>query len=215
MALDISESAVYSWLRHIEGYSIVHNNWKLSPLQIDEYANDEMVLQLFESANNKWNEYYGKPLFNSSLKQTLKQAECDAIGIKVEEGFMAVAMAEVACHTEGLMYGNNSKTADKIFAKILLDIMMSYLCFGQSNLKAYFISPVVKPSVINSINERIPAANEALTGTAFAESSIELIFNDDYKQKINDPLKELVSQKKLTSAEDAEDYLRSLMIYDL
>ena len=93
MAFDISESAIYSWLRHIEKYSIVHNNWKLSPTVLEDYSKDANVNSWVEHLNNRWKEEYDAPLFKNDVSQTLRQGECDAIGLKLETGnFVSVGL---------------------------------------------------------------------------------------------------------------------------
>ena len=223
MALDISESAVYSWLRHIKKYSIVHNNWKLSPLEIEEYSKNEEIYELFGDINTKWKERFGYKLFKSSkkqtplasFKQTLRQAECDAIGIRANEDNLEIALVEVACHTDGLLYSNKINTADKIASKCIVDIFMAYLCFGLTDFEVYFVSPVVKESVMNEVPARLAEANEILKGSIFTNTTIKVIFNDDFRNEINLPLKKLISEKIISSAEDSENYLRGLMIYDI
>ena len=68
MKIEIGESAIYSWLRHIKNCKIVQTNWKRSPLW--DIFNEPQAENLFLSINQEFPEVFKK----SSLKQLLNEA---------------------------------------------------------------------------------------------------------------------------------------------
>jgi len=74
MKIEIGESIVYSWLKHIKECKIVQLNWKVS--ENWDKNNWEKIEKIFEKINQQFN----NP-FNNKLEQLIKQAEIDVVGI--------------------------------------------------------------------------------------------------------------------------------------
>lgn len=78
MKIEIGESLVRSWLRHVEHCEFAELNWKPSPTWQAEP--DEEITVLFESAKQANPEAIGQ----NTLSQFLKQAEIDVLGLSTQ-----------------------------------------------------------------------------------------------------------------------------------
>ena len=76
---------------------------------------------------------YGYSIYkkNTSLSQLLRQAECDALGISVQDENNQIYAIDVAFHTGGLLYGTYKTTVAKIIAKSLRTAMCIYGYFHE------------------------------------------------------------------------------------
>lgn len=85
MKLEMGESLIYSWLRHVKACRIVQTNWKPSAtweLQTSDKL-ETMLKSIDESFNPKFGSIFKK---NVGLSQLLKQCECDLIGLSLRDG---------------------------------------------------------------------------------------------------------------------------------
>jgi len=78
MKVEIGESLIYSFLRHVKNCLITQTNWKPSgnwsiPEEIEDRAINEF--------NNINHHHTFSEIFRSNLSQTVKQAEIDVLGI--------------------------------------------------------------------------------------------------------------------------------------
>ena len=98
MKIEMGESLVYSWLRHVKCCQVVQTNWKVSSQW--KLYHEDMLRTLMETADTRFSEKYGYKIFkkNASLAQILSQGECDAIGISLHDGIPAIYATEVAFH---------------------------------------------------------------------------------------------------------------------
>ncbi len=147
MKIEIAESLVYSFLRHEKQCLITQTNWKSSNKWEVSQAAETDAKQAFDSINQHF-EFKG--IFKSSLKQTLKQAEIDVLGINAEQ---CVYAFEVAFHENGLQYGSKIKTRDRVFKKLLRTYIMLKYYFPKQHHIIAFCSPKINPATEIHINE--------------------------------------------------------------
>ena len=86
MKIEMGESLFYSWLRHVKDCQIVQTNWTTSSqwsLSHKDELNDIMT-----QTDELFREKYGYNIYkkNASLSQVLQQAECDVLGVSVQNG---------------------------------------------------------------------------------------------------------------------------------
>ena len=98
MKIEMGESLFYSWLRHVKKCQIVQTNWKTSP-QWSLYHEEELK-EIMAKTESFFAERYGYRIYRqtASLSQLLQQAECDALGISVQDGINKVFAVDVAFH---------------------------------------------------------------------------------------------------------------------
>lgn len=92
MKIEMGESLMQSYLKHIKGCLITQTNWKT--LRSWKKSNEDKAKAKFE--------------------KMLNQAELDVIGIANDK----IYMVEIAFHEQGLRYGNDdNKVRDRVLKK--------------------------------------------------------------------------------------------------
>ncbi len=141
MKIEIGESLVYTWLRHIKGCQVVQNNWKSSS-QWQLLGNKQVLQTLMDEVDSLFSSK-GYDLFKSensnkkvSLDQVLKQTESDAMGISISNN--VVYGVDIAFHTSGVGYKNPVK---KVLAKYIRIAMCVYGYFNRKDAHIVFASP--------------------------------------------------------------------------
>jgi len=182
MKIEVAESLVYSYLKHVEGCRIVQTNWKTSAKwEITEYDTYQARI-LFEKISDSTT---FKGIFkNNSFDQLIKQAEIDVLGLNTAEN--SIFGIDVAFHEAGLNYGGAVETSERVLKKIFrtIFIMQSYFKdFDKFN--SYFLTPKANPSHENSLRQLIQEANEIINDESI---SIRLITNEDFFDKIVTPV---------------------------
>ncbi|MDX1828229.1 MAG: hypothetical protein R3342_01665 [Lutibacter sp.] len=182
MKIEIGESLIYSYLKHLEGCRIVQTNWKTSGnWTVTEFEQNR--------ARNLFNKIANAPQFegifkNSSFEQLMKQAEIDVLGINTTEN--TVFGIDVAFHTAGLNYGSKEETAIRVVKKIFRTIFIMQSYFNEyEKFNSYFISPKTNPATQNIIDDLIEKAKDLIEDSNI---SIDFISNDDFYNVIVDPL---------------------------
>jgi len=101
--IEIGESLIYSWLRHVKGCQIAQINWKSSPSSWDLKNREVLEKLMFESAD-LFATKYAENLFKgtSSLEQLLRQAEIDVLGVKLDGTSQHLYAVDIAVHGGGM-----------------------------------------------------------------------------------------------------------------
>lgn len=151
MKLEMGESLVYSWLRHVKDCRVVQTNWKPSPMwESDEDAAEAEALMGKIAAF--FRDKYEYEIFKkNSFEQLLKQAECDAVGVAFPEGGMKCYAVEVAFHTKGLNYGSKQDTTVKVLEKLARAALCLRVFFRAKQGEIVFASPKVMPAVLEMV----------------------------------------------------------------
>ncbi len=83
MKIEMGESLLYSWLRHVKECQIVQLNWKVSPKW--DLQKEDKLIEIMETTNSYFESNYGYQIYkNNSLNQLLAQAEVDVLGISID-----------------------------------------------------------------------------------------------------------------------------------
>lgn len=182
MKIEIGESLIYSYLKHLEGCRIVQTNWKTSGnWTVTEYE-QQRSKDLFYKVSNTPS--FNGIFKNSTFEQLMKQAEIDVLGINTAEN--TVYGIDVAFHTAGLNYGSKEETATRIIKKIFRTIFIMQSYFNEyEKFNSYFITPKTNPATQALIDELIIEAKELIEDSNI---SIDFVSNDDFYENIVDPL---------------------------
>lgn len=210
MKIEMGESLFYSWLRHVKECQIVQTNWTTSG-QWTLLHEDE--LEEIKSKTDKFfSEKYGYDIYKktSSLSQLLRQAECDALGVEVQEGSNKIYAIDVAFHEAGLNYGDRVTTIKKIIAKSLRTSMCIYGYLGVKEAEVVFASPKINKGVLEGVMPCIADAQELMDGMGF-NFRFRILANKDFRDKVLDPILE-VSQG---IADTNELFLRSYQMVQM
>lgn len=216
MKIEMGESLMLSYLKHVLGCQIIQTNWKPSPTWSYDIERGNKVMEMIDKINEYFKEEFaseyqdeikqffgriknfnnGKMDFtifkqdkdnNVNLEQLLSQGECDLIGIYIQGEKLNAYAAEVAYHSKGLGYGAKDEAIMKVAEKMLRAVFDLYLFFEVDKGKVIFASPVVKNGVLEPLMLVIKKAQDIFNKHDF---KFELILkcNDEFKKELLEPL---------------------------
>ena len=141
MKIEMGESLIYSWLRHVKSCQIVQTNWKTSGHWT--LTHEEDLEKIKEITGQFFNENYGYDIYKktASLSQLLQQAECDVIGVNVQDTSNSIYAVDVAFHKAGLDYHDKKTTVQKIIEKCVRTAMCLYGYLNVKEANIIFASP--------------------------------------------------------------------------
>ena len=189
MKIEIAESLVYSYLKHVEGCRIVQTNWVTrSKWAVSEYE-ELRARNLYEKIATCG--YFDGIFKNSSFDQLIKQAEIDVLGLNAPEG--CIYGVDVAFHTGGLNYGDKNETALRIVKKIFRTVFIMQSYFNENErFHSIFITPNVNQSTLVIIEDLIAKAKEVIDDDNIL---IDFISNEQFYSNIVDTLLEGISDE--------------------
>lgn len=211
MKIEMGESLIYSWLRHIHNCQIVQTNWSAST-ELWDLINRNQLKQLMEDTNVYFYKKYGYEIYknNSTLEQLLQQAEIDAIGISFVDNISSIIAVDIAFHEFGLNYGSKEETVQRIIKKCLRSAMCLLGYFGHNDGKIIFASPKINKATMNILLPCIDDMNELLKNNNI-NYKIELLTNEDFNIKILQPVLDKISN----IADTNELFIRSIQMLNL
>ena len=116
MKIEISESLILSWLRHVQGCPIAQTNWKPSPTW--PIRHEVELATDFEKMREKAGARLGFGIFKrSSFQQFIRQAEIDVLGLSFSDAGAAAVAVDSAFHEAGVNYGEAGETVSRILKK--------------------------------------------------------------------------------------------------
>lgn len=205
MKIEIGESLIYSWLKHVKKCRIVQTNWKISSNWEKENSIHDEVMYLFQKIQ-KDTEF--SDVFKTELEQTLKQAETDVIGLDNNNN---VYFVDSAFHESGLTYGSKLETKNRVCKKLLRAYLTALEFFPNRSYKFIFACP----KVINSTKKIISEYFEVLN-YRYGNERVSFEFYAD--EKFRDEILIPTLEKTENEADTTELFLRSckmLGIFDL
>lgn len=157
MKIEMGESLMQSYLKHIKGCLITQTNWKT--LRSWKKSNEDEFEKHFNKANNKFEEIkkaYPKEEYpnifseKTTFEKMINQSELDIIGIANDK----IYMVEIAFHEQGLRYGNDdNKVRDRVLKKMIRAYLIWKIYFSNYSCEIIFASPKVNPSPDGLLNE--------------------------------------------------------------
>lgn len=207
MKIEVAESLLYSWMRHVKDCKIVQTNWKVSSKWKFDHIPDleKHMSEIEEFLMRKYRFDIFKK--NASLNQLVNQGECDVIGINVIDNEMMVYAADVAFHRAGLNYGENIQ---KVSEKLVRTAFCIYGFTGLKNAEIIFACPKISDKQKEKIKDCVEDIQKKFNDWGF-EYSFKFIANEDFFLTILEPVR-LVSSK----VEDTgELFMRSLQLLDM
>ena len=138
MKIEIGESLMLSYLKHVKKCTFYQTNWKVSSnWEISSETSDKV--QFYYDNIIKTSEF--SDIFKKNkLNQLLKQAEIDILGLDSNNTIYAV---DIAFHEDGLQYGDKNKTKDRVIKKLLRSYLVLLAYFPNKKYEILFASPKV------------------------------------------------------------------------
>lgn len=209
MKIEMGESLLYSWLRHVKECQIVQTNWKVSPKW--ELKNADKLIEVMEKTNEYFENKYGYLIYkNNSLDQLLIQAEVDVLGISIDDEGNHIYAIDVAFHEAGLNYGSKEETVTRVIKKCVRTAMCIYGYIDTGSAEIIFASPKINPSVIIELEPRINELNDLLCSLGL-NFTTRMIANEEFNGKILEPI--LVSSGGISDT--SELFLRGYQMYSM
>lgn len=202
MKIEIGESVIYSWLRHIKGCKIVQTNWKTSPQW--EGFHSEQVYALIEELKQSFPNIFKK----STNTQLLQQAEIDVLGVCFTGAGPFFYAVEVAFHEDGLLYGDD--TAERVAKKLLRIALLLYLQFNTKQGEIIFATPKAHPKNLVQITQKIQDIAVFMQQKGFSYH-FSFIANEMFEKEIIQPLQDVSASVSDTT----ELFLRSYKLFCL
>lgn len=205
MKIEIGESIVYSWLRHVKKCQIVQSNWKTSPEWVHSNV-DNNLQSIMDRANIEFNNPFKK---TKHLNQLSKQAEIDGLGINIQKNI--IYAVDIAFHEGGLSYGDKFETAKRITKKIIRTVLILQQYFADiKHHKILFVSPKINPEPLSVLDSAIEKIIRFFEKEAIS-CGIKLISNNDFNTEILTKITHLSKNV----ADTSELFLRSIQLVNL
>jgi hypothetical protein len=209
MKIEMGESLILSWLKHVKKCQIVQLNWAVS--QSWTFENKDIIDQLMIKSNNLFQEKYGYNIYkNNSLEQLIGQSEVDVVGVSFDENGDHIYAVDIAFHEAGLNYGSRDETVSRVVKKCIRTAMCMLGCFNISYGDIIFASPKINPSVYNDLVIVIEDVNAILLGLGL-EYDVKILANEAFEGEILDPVLQLSKEVSDTN----ELFMRSIQMCNL
>lgn len=208
--IEIGESLLVSWLKHVKECQLVQTNWKTSSMWDLQNKND-LDLLMSHSASS-CSEILGYNIYKntSSLDQLLTQAEIDILGVNFSKNENSIYAIDVAFHEAGLNYGSKDETVARVIKKIIRTAMCIHGYFYSKNAQIIFASPKINPATYEDLQKSIHTINKILSHSNM-DYDIRIIANNDFNEKILSPVLKMIDDVTDTS----ELFMRSLQLYNM
>jgi len=204
MKVEVAESLIFSWLKHIKGCKITQLNWKSSDNW--ELFNETEVLDYVVKAENR----FPNILKKSKPVQFLSQAEIDVLGIEIKNNENYYYAIDVAFHENGLCYGSIDVCVDKVTQKMIRSAMILFHHFNTKKGEIIFASPKISPKLDKIMKERFQEISEFMRGLGFG-FNFTLLSNNSFNEEIISKILAESSKIKDTS----ELFIRAFQLHNL
>nr|WP_278678530.1 hypothetical protein [Clostridium paraputrificum] len=212
MKIEMGESLMMTWVKHIKKCQIVQTNWMPS-MESWDINNEELIEELMKESDRYFKNKYGLELYkkNSSFTQLLQQAEVDVLGLSmVDKEQIEIYAIDIAFHEAGLNYGDKNETSTRVAKKILRTAMCLLAFFPDDKGNIIFASPKINNNILELVNvymEDIKSIFKKLN----IKFEVKLVCNNDFLENILNPVDEI--SEKFTDT--SELYVRSIQLYKL
>jgi len=222
--IEMGESIILSWLKHVKGCQIVQTNWK--PSQSWDVQNKSIIENLLKESTEEFKKYdLFKPKeskeskeSNIGIDQILKQAEIDLIGISFgnenckeckQSKESKIYAVDIAFHEDGLNY-SKGKTMSKVLMKYIRTAMCLCGYYGVKEGTIIFASPRIGQALTDELLKNIENLKRIISKCNL-NYKIILYANDEFRKSIMEPISAVLGNV----ADTSELYMRSLQMFKL
>lgn len=207
MKIEIGESLVLSWLKHVKMCQVVQTNWKPSP-EWEHHHNE-----LGEEVEKYASEYFlklGYDLFKKNNSgQVQKQAEVDILGVAFENSEQKIYAVDIAFHKGGLGYGGTSENITRVLKKCIRTMVSLIKYFDVTTGHIIFASPKINRQDYEKLRVEFRKIDDIVKQFRL-NFTFELISNEKFSSAIMQPVMALSAKVSDTS----ELFLRSVQLLD-
>jgi hypothetical protein len=187
MKIEIGESLIYSWLRHIKMCQLAQTNWKPSP-QWTLHEQDKLD-EFMRTSKDFFQVKYDYQIYkeNKGVLQFLQQAEIDVLGVNVDDAETSCFAVDIAFHLGGTNYGSKKVTVERIVKKLLRSAMCLCGNIGFKSGEIIFASPKITPAVMTDLKDPLADINRMLRKIGF-NFNVNIIANQEFFEQIMTPV---------------------------
>lgn len=198
MSVDVGESLMQSWLRHVKRCDIVQTNWKAA---IHLGINKDKADRLLDDIRIEFPDFAK----GQSSSQIIRQLEIDALGCVIDK--KKYFACDVAFHTSGLHY---KKGDDAVPSKMLRTVLCLYSFIEASEAVVVFATPkFVSDTDKKNLQDFVDTLNDCLKNKwGLGNYSVRLYSDYGFETCILNPIIHLTKDIQDTS----EVFVRTLQL---
>ena len=192
MKIEICESLIFSWLRHVQGCVVAQTSWKPSPTW--SLARERELVEVFEAISSFARQDIGLQIFkNGSFSQFIRQAEIDVLGVRWDREASSpdVIAVDSAFHEAGLQYGNAEETVGRVLKKLIRGALALEACLDAGEASVIFATPKMAERVRDDIERHLAVLEACLArqrGSAGPRLHFRIIANANFSSEILEPV---------------------------
>jgi hypothetical protein len=202
MKIEIGESLMLSYLKHVKKCIFYQTNWKVSSNWSVNQNTFDKVLSTYTSIikNPEFSD-----IFKSELNQLIKQSEIDVIGIDSNN---KIYTADIAFHENGLNYGSKIETKNRVFKKLFRSYLTLLAYFPDRKYELIFASPKV-----HNATEQIILDYFTVLNTNFSNENVtfKYVSNEKFRDEIIVP----TIDKTKEDSDTNELFIRAIKLSNL
>ena len=211
MKIEIGESLMYSWLRHVKNCELAQTNWKPSALWVRKHDNDLQKLKNYVDAKFPNLNIFGKKK-KVTLDQFIAQAETDVMGFSLSNN-KSYAI-DIAYHENGLGYGKIKENVERVIKKSVRSAMSIYGYYDRKDAEIIFATPKTTATVLKELQQSINDL-QSLTDSLGYNFTFRIIVNNDFFDEIVEPVVNNMSVINDTSELFVRSYKLIEMYYNM
>ena len=201
MKIEIGESLIFSWLRHVQGCPIAQTSWKPSPTW--PIRHEASLAADFERMREVAGRRLGFEVFKrSSFQQFIRQAEIDVLGFRFGEAGPAAVAVDSAFHEDGVLYVNRQETVSRILKKMIRTAFALEAYFELHEADIVFATPKMHNAVWDDLENCWPALQSILAdcgSLSTGRMNLLIAANEDFAKEIIQPVLDRMDEVADTS----------------
>ncbi|SDC96526.1 hypothetical protein [Williamwhitmania taraxaci] len=215
MKIEMGESLIQSWLKHICKCQLTQMNWKTSPFwedSIDDKEAKKIFKKLKFDFKENDNDFVSKRV---KLSQLIQQGEVDCLGVKFKKGdpltIDKIFVVDVAFHEGSLNYGGIKETTARLIKKNIRTALSINQSFGvKNNVEIIFATPYVLNGHVEILKKATSDVENAFKEEGF-NYTFRFICNEAFRGEIYDNVKNVCQDY----SDSTELFVRSLKLVNL
>jgi hypothetical protein len=202
MKIEIGESLMLSYLKHVKKCTFYQTNWKTSSNWNKSNETSDNVQFVYHKIRTH-SEF--SDVFKQNLSSLIKQSEIDVIGLNSDNTIYTV---DIAFHESGLQYGSKIETRDRVFKKLLRSYLTILTYFPNKKYELLFASPKVNPATDSIIVDYFAILNKD-----FSDENVNFNYfsNEKFMKNILSP----TIVKSINDSDTNELFIRSMILNNL
>ena len=201
MKIEVGESLVFSWLRHVQGCPIAQTSWK--PSLTWPIRSEAALASDFERMREIAGKRLGFEVFKkSSFQQFIRQAEIDVLGLRFSDDGSAAVAVDSAFHENGVQYGDPKETVGRILKKMIRTAFALEAYFDLHQADIIFATPKMHNAVQDALQGCWQDLQSILTdcgGLSAERLRLRIVTNGDFVEQIIQPVLDRMDEVADTS----------------